>query len=330
MTQTATPEPIFIVGMNGSGTTMLLDCLNNHNQLYGFHQETKLIPYFIKKLSKYGELSCDDNFLSLFSDFRSLSYFRYLNNGELPPLPENWRALPRSLDSVIDSVLGFFAKREGKIRWCEKTPMHALHIKNLNNLFPHAKFIHAIRDGRACAASFYRRWRYTPELTMYRWKKVIREARHQGSSIDNQYLEIKYDELTENPEQAIRKICSFLQIPFDNEMLIVNRRRNYMGFSFTKIMQNKSSLNEVLSKSQIERIELIGGKLLNELGYESKYPNSDIDPHIVMLKYWLYKDYIKRGCRTLIQEIKRPRERKWDDLSAIFIRAVKQRLTSKY
>lgn len=36
-------EPIFIVGMNGSGTTMLLDCLGRHPQLYGFPLHSRVI-----------------------------------------------------------------------------------------------------------------------------------------------------------------------------------------------------------------------------------------------------------------------------------------------
>ena len=50
-------EQIFIVGMNGSGTTMLLDCLANHSMLFGFPGETKVLPSFLERESQYGDLA---------------------------------------------------------------------------------------------------------------------------------------------------------------------------------------------------------------------------------------------------------------------------------
>ena len=158
-----TSEPVFVVGMNGSGTTMLLDCLDNHPDLFGFRRETKIIPYFIQSAGKYGDLSDDKNFRKMWDDFRSISFFKYVNNGKIVPLPKSWKDAPRSAAGIIDCTLSYFAEKDGKHRWCEKTPMHAQHICLLADSFPNAKFIHIIRDGRACAASFHRRWGYKPE-----------------------------------------------------------------------------------------------------------------------------------------------------------------------
>ena len=330
MTTSPTYNPIFIVGMNGSGTTMLLDCLNNHNDLHGFRRETRLIPYYIKNIGRYGDLTDDENFLSLINDFRNLSFFRYVNGGAPPPLPDNWKAMPRSLASAIDSVFSYFARKDGKKRWCEKTPMHAQHIASLSNLFPDAQFIHIIRDGRACAASFYRRWHYTPELTMYRWKNVIREARRQSRGVKDRYLEIRYEALTENPETTMRSICDFLQIPYQDDLLTLSRKRSHTGSTKKAITPNKASWNDYLSNHQIERVEAIGGQLLDELGYETTHPRSDKDPNAIALKYWLYRDLMREGVSSIVEEIQTPKKQKWDDFSARIIRAVRQRLTSKY
>ena len=37
--------PVFIVGMNGSGTTMLADSLGKHPDLYMFPNEAKVLPF---------------------------------------------------------------------------------------------------------------------------------------------------------------------------------------------------------------------------------------------------------------------------------------------
>ena len=44
---TASSGPIFVVGMNGSGTTMLLNHLDSHSTIYGFPQETRLLPQML-------------------------------------------------------------------------------------------------------------------------------------------------------------------------------------------------------------------------------------------------------------------------------------------
>ena len=49
--------PVFVVGHNGSGTTMLADCLGHHPDLYIFPFETRVLPHFIRKLARYGDLS---------------------------------------------------------------------------------------------------------------------------------------------------------------------------------------------------------------------------------------------------------------------------------
>ena len=153
--------PVFLVGMNGSGTTMLLHSLGNHPDLYGCKRETRVLPYFIAHLHRYGTLGDDGNFLRLMRDIYALRAFRQLNGGHPVPLPEDWATMPRDLASIVDTAFRYFAVREHKKRWADKTPMHALHITALARLFPSARFVHVIRDGRDSAASFHRRWHRT-------------------------------------------------------------------------------------------------------------------------------------------------------------------------
>ena len=179
-------KPVFVVGMNGSGTTMLLDSLGRHPELYAFPRETRLIPYLYANRNKYGNLRNDDNFRRLWHEVMRIPAFLHANGMEEMPLPKDWRAHARSLAGVLDGVFQYFSKQEGKHRWCEKTPQHVQHIAVLAKIFPGASFVHMVRDGRDCAASFNRRWRRTPELTIYRWKRVVLEGRRQGAELGNE------------------------------------------------------------------------------------------------------------------------------------------------
>lgn len=312
--------PVFVVGMNGSGTTMLLDCLDNHPNLYGFRRETRLLPYVLATLPKYGDLQVDDNFRRFWDAVRSIPAFRYVNGGEPPAIPDDWREVERSAAAVIDRVFMDFARKAGKQRWCEKTPMHALHIRRFAELFPRARFVHIVRDGRSCAASFQRRWRYTPEFTMYRWKEVVREASRQGAEIPERYLQVRYEDLTADPRQWMTEVCRFIDEPFAEDVLAPSRLRSFTGSRDTSIVARKASWQRQFDPAQQRRLELIGGRWLSALGYETQFADSDHDPAWPLRKYWLYRDYLRLGFRSLRRR----------DPGTRIVMAVKQRLTTRY
>lgn len=323
-------KPVFIVGMNGSGTTMLLDCLDNHPDIYGFRRETKIIPYFIQKAGKYGDLSHDENFRKMWEDFRSISFFKYVNKGNKVPLPENWQSTPRSAAGVIDGTLNYFAEKDGKSRWCEKTPMHAQHISLLAENFPNARFIHIIRDGRACAASFHRRWGYAPDLTVYRWKHIIEDAQRQGESIPDRYFELYYEKLTDDPETCLKNVCRFLQVPYDPSIITLSRVRAFSGSSDAVITKREEYWREYFSADQIDAFGLVAGKIMHRLGYDTEHPDGDEEPGILRIKYWMYRDNIKQGLNILRNEvIHRKKGGKWDDMSSRILNAIRQRFTNR-
>ena len=42
-------DQIFVIGVNGSGTTMLAESLGKHPELYMFPEETRVLPYLVKR-----------------------------------------------------------------------------------------------------------------------------------------------------------------------------------------------------------------------------------------------------------------------------------------
>lgn len=290
--------PVFIVGMNGSGTTMLLDCLNNHPEFYGFPLETRLIPYYLKR-AEGRNLNDDAAFLRLWNDLRNIVFFKIVNGGSAPPLPRDWAMRKRSTDTVLDAIFLHFAEREGKHRWCEKTPLYAVHMERLARAHRHARFIHLIRDGRDCAASFHRRWGYTPARTMLQWKRVVRQGRDQGQAIGDRYLEIRYEELTDWPRITMRKLCTFLGAPYTSDILELGRERNEQKTLSAGIVRNKEKWQNYFSQREVSRLESIGGRLLDELGYESGNKTGDSNPAGLASRYWWMKDNARRGLLAL-------------------------------
>lgn len=331
----STPEPIFVVGMNGSGTTMLLDNLGRHPQLYAFPRETRLIPHLLATQHRFGDLNRDENFRRLWEEVSGLTVFRYVNRQRALPLPENWRDYPRNLAAVLDAIFRYFAAREGKQRWCEKTPQHVQHLDTLASLFPSARFIHVIRDGRDCAASFQRRWHRTPELTMFRWKKVLAEGRRQGQSLGHaRYLEVRYEDVTADAEHWLRRICEFVHLPFDAAVLV--SAQPYLGGGTPddtkrgQLRPNSGKWKQHFSPRRAVRLERIGGSMLSAFGYETSDADSDHDPSPLQRRLWSARDALVQYVREIGLKLGGRIDRPWRLILSRPVDAFRQRRENRY
>jgi hypothetical protein len=325
--------PVFVVGMNGSGTTMLLDCLGRHPALYAFPQETRLIPYLMSRVAVFGDLSEDANFLRLWEEVRNLGVFRVANGEQPVPVPDDWRDYSRSLAAVLDGVFRYFAAREGKRRWCEKTPQHAQHLLALAEQFPNAKFIQVIRDGRDCAASFHRRWRRQPELTMYRWKKVVASGQTQGNALgEGRYLETRYEDLTAAPESSLRRICGFLGLRFDEAVL--ESAQPYMqaanGNSGRGLKRNSGKWQSYFTARVQQRLEQIAGRTLARCGYATRFPEADLDPAPWRRRYWAGAESLRQYGREIWRKLNGEIERPWSVILSKPLNALRQRQHNEY
>jgi Sulfotransferase family len=330
-------EPVFVVGMNGSGTTMLLDNLGRHPQLYAFPRETRLIPHLIATHHRFDDLSEDDNFRRLWEEVLGLTVFEYVNDHQKLPLPDDWQSYPRDLAGVLDGVFSYFARKEGKQRWCEKTPHHVQHISKLADLFPLARFIHVIRDGRDCAASFNRRWHRSPELTMFRWKKVIREGCRQGRMLGKErYMEVRYEDLTTDPEYWLQQICNFLGVPFDHAVLL--SAQPYLKTAHLQsgeknlggLKPNSGNWRQYFTPGKISDLEKIGGSTLKSFGYETAFPDSDRNLSKLKRHLLSAKDALVQYLREIGLKLSGRIERPWRViLSRPFI-AFRQRGENEY
>ncbi len=306
-------NPVFVVGMNGSGTTMLLDHLGSHPDLYGFRLETKVLPYYLLQTARYGDMHVDRNFRRLLDEMRGAFPFRQSNKGLPVPLPSEWRSLPRTPAAIFDYLMQYFAGLEGKSRWCEKTPMHVMHIEALAQAWPAAKFIHVIRDGRDCAASFHRRWGYRPEASIVRWKSCLRAGRQQGLPLGSRrYIEIRYEALTEDPESELRRVCDFLEVEFKTVLLESARSgKRVRGLTSGKIRPNKRNHAEYFSKAVSDELEKIAGATLAEFGYATNRPQSSFDPSRSRLRLWILRDRLRTATATVFGKLLNQRQLSW-------------------
>lgn len=290
---------IFILGMNGSGTHMLADCLNNHPLIYIHSQEILTIPYYYYNVSKYGDLQNENNFNKLLKDFCNNPGFLSCNKWLPLEIPINFDDLEeKNLSQVVHVTFSFFASKVKKSIWGEHSPKYALFIPQLIDLFPKSKIIHLIRDGRDNAQSLKRRFGHNIYRTIFQWKTLMKKARSDGLSAGaERYFEIRYEDLTNSPEYCMKNICSFLGVPFDARVLnskmpmyeakVLSRQKGTM-------VPNYGKWRKSFTMPQIKKLEGIAGETLVNLGYETMFKtgNKDIGRIRLFFLKWLDKIHV--------------------------------------
>lgn len=147
------PCPLFIIGSPRSGTTFLTRMDNKFLDIH-LVRDAGVVLRFYELLSKYGNLTIRKNMKNLIKDLFKDHFFkkRIIKRGFTLSSNQLLEKLPQSdYPSLIDCILTETAKTHGKKSWGIKKPSYALTSASIDTLFPNAKFLHIIRDGRDVA-----------------------------------------------------------------------------------------------------------------------------------------------------------------------------------
>jgi hypothetical protein len=125
---------------------------------------------------------------------------------------DRWRAARRLVCAVADPL----AQRAGKPAWVELTGRCVIFAPTLLKVFPRARFINIVRDGRAIAGGHLRKIDMTddPIEALDRWERMIR-ASDAGirAAPPGTVLQIKLDDLVhDDREGTFARVVEFLEI----------------------------------------------------------------------------------------------------------------------
>jgi len=192
---------------------------------------------------------------------------------------------PTDLPDAVRLVFSLYAQMSGKPRYGDKTPRYVLYLPQLANLFPEARFVHIIRDGRDVTLSLLEKdWgaNNVIEGALF-WKQRVEAGREAGRSLGpDRYREIRYERLMDDPEDIVRSVCEFIELPFDPVMLRYYERprdevfrggvrpgtRKRDGRLRLPPTKGLRDWRRQMSKPDIAAFEIVVGDLLQELGYQ--------------------------------------------------------------
>lgn len=220
--------PIFIVGSERSGTTLLMALLGHHPRL-AVPEVTWYYPRFRAHIRTYGDLADPANFRTLAAEMAlglKTPFFGLPWNPRTIVDEVVERAPRRDFAGAFAAILGRYAEDVGKPRWGEKTPHNLFYVREILADFPGARFLNLVRDGRDVAVEQLRS-AFGPRnvyAAAQIWRNVQREADRQRAALPpERWLDVPYELLAREPETVLQGVFAFIGEAWDPAVLAFHR-----------------------------------------------------------------------------------------------------------
>jgi hypothetical protein len=274
-------NPLFLLGTQRSGTTLLTRMLSSHPLLY-----------------IQNELPMDGLFAG--------------------PLVKE-KLLRRIVTKISDMHgVSLSIENDKKPIWGWKEPLLTYKLDTLEHCFPDSKYILIIRDGRGVVNSYMdNRWGLgtTAYTGAIRWQKEVALQMAFAEKTGIKCLTIRYEDLVQNLGEVLVQICEFIGVTFSAQMLEFHNKKldfqvNRENINTTKPADQSHSdkWRNTLSEREIALIELVANQELKANGYSlDQAPISPSWPELLyyrihqkivgefQLQYkWKYRDKLKK------------------------------------
>jgi Sulfotransferase family len=294
---------VFMIGCQRSGTTLLQHMVNSHPQIAVMPEGGWFGTWYEQGTGLTSRGFATRELVPL--------VLRTHENVDLGATPEQLYAMvePEGAVPYADFVAFLFnrcGKSRGKALVGSKNPDYLRHLPTLHRLWPRAKFVHIVRDGRDVCLSASARWEGKPDFrgfpflldekpdrifdrwtgdpvttTALWWEWTVRLGRDFGAmQPPHLYYEMRYEGLVTDPETECRQLCNFLGIPFDEAMLrhheTFTPRRGGDGAILhasvgLPVTAGLRDWRRQMDPAELERFEAAAGSLLDELEYERAF-----------------------------------------------------------
>lgn len=235
-------QPIFVLGPPRCGTTLVANILGRHSRIF-MPGETH---FFEDVYSRNGSVSEPFDGEARRATVQRLStlYGRYNEASHQERIDRllQRESVQRRLGNIRtyrDALSAFMevqAEDEGKERWGNQTPRDIFNLDAILDFYPHAAFVVCIRDVRDFLNSYKYKWRatseaeaariralYHPVITSLLWRSSVRRIERLAQRVPaRNRVVVRYEDMVDEPERTVRRICDTLREDYQPAMLDVH------------------------------------------------------------------------------------------------------------
>jgi len=219
--------PLFILGNPRSGTSLFRIILNAHPNIV-IPPESGFVQWWYPKYKDWSIVDCTSvKIAEYITDL--LSSKKIESFGIDADALENYivKSQPQTYAALSACVYFFYGnKKEVKV-WGDKNNYYIRHIALLKEIYPKAKFVHLVRDGRDVACSYKELSENLEKDALYRpklsseIKTIAEEWQTNNKKIANQikdheHITIRYEDVVLNFDETIKSVLAFLKLPWSS------------------------------------------------------------------------------------------------------------------
>jgi hypothetical protein len=277
VTETGGRGPIFVGGLERTGTSLIYALLASHPNI-AMTRRTNWWTFFY---GRYGDLADDANLERCLA-----TMMRYRRHRKLQPdierLRREFKAGPRDYGRLFSMLESQHAERLGKPRWGDKSLHTERHAETVFRHFPDARILHMVRDPRDRYASVVKRWkdvRGGVGAATAMWLDSIALGERNVSRWPDRYRLVRYEDLASRPQESLRSICAFIGEPFERAMLAMGGAEDFRdqggNSSYGEIpvgtISTKSigRYHKVMRPGEIAFMERLAGRVMRAHGYSA-------------------------------------------------------------
>jgi hypothetical protein len=304
---TRSKAPVFVLGCGRSGTKFLYHSLLSAGGFAIYHAESNA---FNLLGLRFGNLAHRANRRKLLDAYYKSMLFERTG---LKPEAIDQRVMEecRNAGDFLRIVMEAVADKQGAQRWAECTPLHLLYLPLIKKFIPNALIVHIIRDGRDVTASLHRigwirplPWdrarAYLAPAIFWRW--IVSKGRRYGQAMGDDYLEVHYEDVVQNPREALGRIGKFIDQQLDYDRIrqvslgsLQSPNSSFRGDGQEAEAKTIGRWKTMFKPDEIRNIESVDGELLKATGYGLDTSAGDLHPSIAVrfmsFLYPLYFDF---------------------------------------
>jgi hypothetical protein len=191
-------RPIFVVGTMRSGSTLFRLVLDAHPHI---------------------SISEETGFMGALAATKEIPNWKH-GRGWYERIGWTEEEFDARLREFYAGLFDRYALGQGKRRWGEKTPFHALHIEQMATVFPDAVFVGIVRHPGAVVHSLITKFHYTAADAIAYWDDTNKEILARGLQLrGDRFAVLRYEDLVHDTEDTLRELVDWLGEPWSDDVL---------------------------------------------------------------------------------------------------------------
>ena len=321
-------RPIFIIGTERSGSNLMRLLLNTHPRLAVPHPP-HVVRYFKPLERGYGDLLADDPFRRFVTDILNFLAV-HIHPWAIPIDVATIMKLAPSRTSfgVCVALYEQYRTYVRKPRWACKSTFMIDDTGTVLSHFPRAQFVFLVRDPRDVAVSSRSSIFSTfhPYYTALLWQRQQLEGiRLLETLSSDRILLVRYEDLLEEPEKQLRRICEFIGEDFVPAMLryfeteeaarSAALARCWANISKPLLQNNSGKFLQELSAEDIKIVESTAREPMLRLGYPLVSPATTLREASYrrhnIARFWLAEQWLRARAEIRSGATDRNFRRRW-------------------